>query len=81
MIKSIGYLGGFLLAFCGLPAAIDVFQKGTAEGYSSTFIAMWLGGEVLTAYYVYKKHGFDLPLMFNYGFNIAFISIIVYYMI
>ena len=81
MIKLIGSLGAFLLAFCGFPAMLDVVEKGSAEGYSTLFILMWGGGEMLTAYYVYKQHGFDKPLMFNYGFNLAFISIICYYMI
>lgn len=81
MTKFIGALGAFLLAFCGLPAMLDVVDKGTAEGYSTMFIGMWGMGELLTAYYVYRRHGFDKPLMFNYILNLTFISIIMYYMI
>jgi len=81
MIKIIGYIGAFLLAFCGFPAMVDVVSKGTAEGYSTAFILMWGLGEVLTAFYVYKKHGIDKPLLINYGFNIVFISIICYHML
>ena len=81
MTKIIGYIGAFLLAFCGFPAMVDVVQKGTAEGYSTIFLLMWGFGELLTAYYVYKQHGLDKPLMFNYGFNLAFISVICYYIL
>lgn len=81
MIKIIGWLGASLLALCGAPAAFDVIQKGTAEGYSQAFIGMWFVGEILTLIYVLLKHGFDKPLIFNYGLNLTFISIILYYML
>jgi len=81
LISILGWLGASLLALCGLPAAIDVIGKGTAEGYSQAFIGMWFAGEVLTLIYVILRHGFDKPLIFNYGLNLTFISIILYYMI
>jgi len=81
MTKVLGWLGASLLALCGAPAAWDVFQKGTAEGYSSAFIFMWFAGEILTLLYIFLTHGFDKPLVFNYALNLTFISIILYYMI
>lgn len=81
MIRAIGWIGTQLLAFCAVPAVIQVIYQGHAEGYSFWFIAMWLLGEILTLIYVYVKHNKDLPLLLNYFLNIIFISIIIAYMI
>lgn len=80
LIESIGWIGAQLLAFCGLPAVIQVVSQGHAEGYSPGFIAMWGIGEVLTLAYVFIKYK-NKPLMVNYIANIVFISIIAIYMI
>lgn len=79
--KAIGWIGTQLLAWCALPAVLQVTSQGHADGYSVPFLLMWGFGELLTAYYVYKEHGFDKPLLINYFLNLAFISIIVYYSI
>lgn len=79
-IEAIGWLGTQLLAFCGLPAAIQVISQGHAVGYSGAFLAMWGIGEVLCLVYTWHKYK-DLPLLVNYSLNLAFISIIVYYML
>jgi len=80
MNKTIGIIGAVALALCGLPAAIDVITKGTANGYSQAFIALWGIGELFTAIYVYNRDK-DIILMANYIFNLTFIGIILYYMI
>jgi uncharacterized protein with PQ loop repeat len=81
MIETIGWIGGLLLAFCGLPMAIKSFRDGNSDGVSKLFLVMWLLGEIALLVYVLIKHGFDLPLVTNYLLNIAFISIIGYYVI
>lgn len=81
LLEAIGWLGGALFALCGLPAALQVYRQKHARGYSRAFVAMWLGGEVLTMIYVYGTKGFDGPLFLNYILNLVFISVIVYYMI
>lgn len=78
--RFIGWSGTQLLAFCGLPAAIQVIQQGHAEGYSGTFIGMWGIGELLCLIYVYNRYK-DWPLLVNYLLNLTFLSVIVYYMI
>ena len=78
--KAIGWIGTQLLAFCALPAAIQVIIQGHAEGYSPIFIGMWGLGELLCFYYVLTEYK-DLPLLINYFLNLAFIGIIVYHMI
>lgn len=79
MLEIFGWIGAVLLAFCGLPQAIESFKKGSSYGVTWGLISMWLLGEVFTLFYVYPKS--DLPLLFNYFVNILFILIIGYYKI
>lgn len=81
LIELIGWIGGFCFAFCGLPAAIQVFRQKHARGYSRAFIGLWLAGEILTMIYVYGTKGWDGPLFLNYILNLVFICVIVYYML
>ncbi len=79
MIEVIGWIAGLLFAFCGLPQAIQCYKQGHAKGVSSTFILMWLTGEILMQVYVLEKHGFDMPLLVNYWINTIFALVIVRY--
>ena len=79
-LDYIGWLGTQLLAWCGLPAAIQVIDQGHANGYSIWFLLMWGLGEILCLIYTYHKYR-DLPLFFNYSLNLVFISIICYYLL
>lgn len=78
-MQIIGWFGSILLAFCGLPAAIDCAIKGHARGLNWFFLIMWFGGELLTVIYVAEK--LDWPLLFNYSANIAFLLVILKYKI
>lgn len=77
MIESIGWLGGLLFAFCGLPQAIQCYRQGHSRGTNSLFIWMWFAGEILMQIYVLVKHGLDLPLLVNYWINTIFVLIII----
>lgn len=74
-----GWLGSFLLAFCGLPQAINCFMKKSSEGITWGLIIMWFFGEIFTLLYVLPK--LDAPLLFNYISNIIFLVIIAFYKI
>jgi uncharacterized protein with PQ loop repeat len=74
-----GWLGSILLAFCGLPQAVDSFRRKSSEGVTWGLLGMWGLGEVLTLAYVVPK--LEWPLLFNYSMNIIFISVITYYKI
>lgn len=76
-MEVIGWLGAFLLGFCGLPQAIHSYRHKNAEGVSWLFLTSWIAGEILTLAYVSPK--LDWPLMANYAFNIALIACIIYY--
>ena len=76
-MEQIGWLGSILLAFCGLPQAIESIRTKSSEGLTWGFIGMWFLGEIMTFIYILPK--MDLPLLFNYTANIIFLAIIIYY--
>ena len=76
-MEQIGWLGSILLAFCGLPQAIESIKTKSSEGLTWGFIGMWFLGEIMTFIYILPK--MDLPLLFNYTANIIFLAIIIYY--
>ena len=77
MLETIGWLGGIMLAICGLPQAIKSFREKNSHGISWIFLYLWFFGELLTLVYVVPK-GY-LPILVNIIANIIFISIIFYY--
>jgi uncharacterized protein with PQ loop repeat len=76
-LDFIGWVGSLLLAFCGLPQAIESWRKKSSKGVTWGLLVMWMLGEVFTLIYVFPK--MDMPLLFNYSANIAFLFVIVYY--
>ena len=77
MLENIGWIGSLLLAFCGLPQALESIKTKSSEGLTWGFIGMWFIGEICTFIYILPK--LDLPLLFNYTANIIFLSIIIFY--
>ena len=76
-MELIGWLGSILLAFCGLPQAIESIRTKSSEGLTWGFIIMWFAGEIMTFIYILPQ--MVLPLIFNYTANIIFLAIIIYY--
>ena len=79
MMEYIGWIGSILLAFCGLPQAIESWKTKNSDGLTWGFLGMWGMGEIFTIIYILPK--WHWPLIFNYTANIIFISIILYYKI
>ena len=77
IIETMGWLGGALLAACGLPQAIKSYRQKHSYGLSIWFLLMWLLGEVFVLIYVLPK--WHWPLIFNYSANIVLVLIILYY--
>lgn len=77
MTEALGWSGSILLAFCGLPQAVQSWRTGSSSGVNWGLISMWGVGEVLAMLYVLPR--MDWPLLFNYAANIVFISVIAYY--
>ena len=77
MLENIGWIGSILLAFCGLPQAIESIKTKSSEGLTWGFIGMWFIGEICT--FIYILPTLNLPLLFNYTANIIFLAIIIYF--
>ena len=76
-MEYIGWIGGILLAFCGLPQAWESWKTGKSDGLTWGFLIMWGIGELFTIVYIIPK--WHWPLIFNYTAYLIFLSIIVYY--
>lgn len=79
MIEAIGWLGGLLFALCAAPQALQCVRQGHAQGISSAFLAMWVGGECLSLTYVVMALDADAPLVANYAMNLGFTGAIAFY--
>jgi len=76
-METIGWIGSILLAFCGLPQAIESYKTKSSEGLTWGLLLMWFWGEIFTIIYIIPK--WHWPLIFNYTANIIFLIIIIYY--
>ena len=76
--ELIGYIGGFLLAICGLPEMIRSIRNNYCD-IGHLMLSSWLIGEILVFLYVLPNK--DIPLLLNYGANIVFITVMYYYKI
>ncbi|MCK5016687.1 MAG: PQ-loop repeat-containing protein [Candidatus Peribacteraceae bacterium] len=92
IFNIVGWIGGFLLAFCGLPQAIKAIKEKHAYGLSWMFLLSWFFGEILVLIFVVAQNlkwpinqavinNLQWPLIFNYSFNIFVVSIILKYKI
>lgn len=78
MIETIGWIGSLLLAYCALPQVILTIRTKSAKGISWGFLLMWSIGEILTFIYIVSTT-MSPPLLINYGLNIIFLVIIIFY--
>lgn len=78
-MQVIGWTGSILFALSGIPQAWTSYRQGHSRGLSPLFLGLWLAGEVLTLAYILPK--LDWPLLFNYGFNLSCLIVILKYKI
>ena len=77
-METIGYLGGLLLAICGIPEVIRTVKDGCCHlGWA--FLLLWFFGEVFMEIYAFGLR--DYPLIFNYTFNLVLVGIMLFYKI
>ena len=76
-MNSLGYVGGILLAMCGLPEAYYAW-KNKKSHLSWLFLAMWGFGEILILVPIIFEIQVGF-LLLNYIANVIFISVICYY--
>lgn len=80
MGEILGWLGGMLLAFCGLPQALKCYRTGHAYGVDTLFAWMWMIGEILCLLYVIGWIApLSWPLIANYFLNIVLVAVILKY--
>jgi len=78
-LEALGWMGSVMLAFCGLPQAVESWRTKSSSGVTWGLLVMWGIGEVLTLLYVLPR--MELPLLFNYATNLVFLCVIGYYKI
>jgi len=82
LMEIIGWMGGILFAFCGLPQAIKTYRTQHARDISWWFLWMWVFGEIFTLIYVFDNNmmsgEWQYPLIANYFFNTIIVSFIGY---
>ena len=77
VLEGLGWTGGILLAFCGLPEAIKTMTTGTCV-LSWGLLLMWFFGEIFVLIPVWIKIKKNW-LLVNYIANIIFVMIMIYY--
>lgn len=77
MYEIIGWVGSIMFAICAVPQAFLSWKQGHSNGLNWLFLGLWLGGELLTTYYVWPKQ--DWPLLTNYFINMTCLAVILYY--
>lgn len=77
MMGTLGWIGSILLAICGAPEAWKAHKTGKTE-LTWSFLLMWYLGEIFTFIPIIMDLGVSY-LIFNYGLNIFFISVILKY--
>ena len=77
-MEMIGYMGGLLLAICGIPEVIRTLKDSRCH-LGWPFLLLWFFGEVFMI--TYAVHLWDFPLIFNYLFNIVLVGIMLFFKI
>jgi uncharacterized protein with PQ loop repeat len=78
MIHLIGWVGSICFSICALPQTIRCYKQGHAHGLDTSFLLLWLLGEIcLLIYTVYEA--FHLPLIVNYVFSLLSLLVILKY--
>lgn len=78
MLDAIGFIGSTLLAVCGIPEVVRTI-RGNKCHLGWNFLLLWFGGELFMLAYIIPMK--DLPLLLNYVFNTALVSIMLFYKI
>lgn len=81
MADLLGWLACICFSLCGVPQAWKSYKDGHSLGMTSSFIALWLGGEVFYMGGVLLKFGWVHWIMWNCLINTATILVIGYYKI
>jgi len=81
MADVLGWLGCICFVLCGVPQAWKSYRDGHSVGLTHSFLALWLGGEVLYMSGMMLKFGWVHWIMWNGLISMVVISVISYYRI
>lgn len=76
-MQVIGWVGAISFSICGIPQAWLCYKSKNAIGLSGYYLLLWLIGELCTIVYVVPTG--NMPLIFNYIFNLLVLIIILRY--
>ena len=76
---ALGWISSCAFAICAIPQAYKAHKDGHSEGVSFGLLSLWLLGEGCGIFYGIGLR--ELPLIFNYGSNCLFVSIVFWYKI
>lgn len=78
MLEILGWIGALCLGLCALPQAWQSFKTKSSQGISSSFLFLWIVGEIATLIYICLTTA-QVPLIVNYIFNLLCLLIILRY--
>ena len=77
MLEALGWIGSLCLAFCGIPAVVQVIRDKMCT-FTWWFLGMWGIGEICILISILIQ--FPRPwLIINYGTNIICVGILVWF--
>ena len=81
IFEVIGWIGTVCFAMCGAPQAWQCMRQGHTRGLSTSYLLLWLTGDVSYVISVWGQLGFVIWMMTNYLLNLLWLAIIFYYVI
>jgi uncharacterized protein with PQ loop repeat len=82
LLSIIGWVGSIVLSFSALPQAIHTFKTKEANSLSTSFLNMWMFGELFTFAYIIahdlEVEKYQYPLYLNYGLNLIIVAYLIY---
>jgi uncharacterized protein with PQ loop repeat len=79
-MELVGWVGAVCFALCAIPQAVQSYKTKSSEGLNAWTLTLWFWGEVFMIWYILGTT-FQIPLLFNYVFNLACLIVIIYYKI
>jgi uncharacterized protein with PQ loop repeat len=79
-MELVGWVGAICFAMCAVPQAWQSYKTKSSKGLNAWTLTLWFAGEIFTIVYILGTT-VQLPLLFNYVFNLLCLIVIIYYKI
>lgn len=77
-MEVLAWVGGFMLAICAFPQAVECYKQKHARGVSTGMLLLWFFGEVFLAIYSWSRID-NIALFLNYFTNVVLLLIVLKY--